>query len=388
MSYPRNASATVLDAARMYPVVAVTGPRQSGKTTLCRQLFPQKPYVSLEALDDRQFAAQDPRGFLAHYASGAILDEVQNVPSLLSYLQGDVDAEPEPGRFVLTGSQQLSLLAQVAQSLAGRVGLVQLLPLAWDELERFPSRPNDLWGAVWQGGYPRIADRGIPADRWLRDYVATYVQRDVRQLLQVTDLQAFTSFLRLCAGRTGQEINLSALGADAGVTHNTARAWLSVLEASYLVHRLPAWHTTLRKQVIRAAKLHFVDTGLACQLLGIQSPAQLQTHPLRGALFESWVVAEILKSRLNQGLEPRLWHYREARGLEVDLLVEAASGLLAVEVKSGATLAADWFGPLRSLADRLGQEVAAARLVYGGGSRQFRSDVEVLPWYAVASVAW
>ncbi len=385
---PRNLQALLQKVAGFYPVVAVTGPRQSGKTTLCRATFPDKPYVSFEALDDRSFATHDPRGFLAQYADGAVLDEVQNVPDLLSYLQGDVDARPEPGRFILTGSQQLHLLAQVSQSLAGRVGMLQLLPLGFDELQRFPHPPKDLWTAVWQGGYPRIHDRDIPAGRWLSDYVATYVQRDVRQVLNVGDLLTFTAFLKLCAGRTGQEMNLSALGADAGVTHNTARSWLAVLESSYLVFRVPAWHTNARKQVIRAPKLHFFDTGLACQLLGIHEPEQLHSHPLRGALFETWVATEIYKARAHRGEPPGLLHHREARGLEIDLLVEDGQSLRAVEVKSGMTVAGDWFANLRKFASLHPDRKIASRLVYGGDVAQDRSDVEVVPWREVAERPW
>ncbi len=385
---PRNLQAVLQKVAGFYPVVAVTGPRQSGKTTLCRATFPDKPYVSFEALDDRAFATNDPRGFLAQYADGAVLDEVQNVPDLLSYLQGDVDERPERGRFILASSQQLHLLAQVSQSLAGRIGMLQLLPLGFDELQRFLHPPTDLWTAVWQGSYPRIHDRDIPAGRWLSDYGATYVQRDVRQVLNVGDLLTFAAFLKLCAGRTGQELNLSALGADAGVTHNTARSWLAVLESSYLVFRVPAWHTNARKQVIRAPKLHFFDTGLACQLLGIQEPEQLRNHPLRGALFETWVATEIIKARVHRGERSGLLHHREARGLEIDLLVEQGLSLCAVEVKSGMTVAGDWFANLRKFASLHPDRKIASRLVYGGDVVQDRSDVEVVPWREVAARAW
>ncbi len=297
----RNITPQLRALAGHYPVVALTGPRQSGKTTLCRAVFPDRPYVSLEALDLRAFAQEDPRGFLAEYQDGAVLDEIQRVPGLLSYLQTEVDERPEPGRFILTGSQHLGLSESIAQSLAGRCGLLTLLPPSLDELTRFPNAPDDLYTLLWQGAYPRIYDRGIPAHQWLADYLATYVQRDVRQIVNVGDLQTFSGFLRLCAGRSAQEVNLSALGADAGVSHNTARAWLSVLETSFVLHRLPAWHANLRKQLVKAPKLHLFDSGLLCYLLGIQEPAQLRLHPLRGAVFESWAVAEVYKAQTNQG---------------------------------------------------------------------------------------
>lgn len=378
--------------AGLMPAVAVTGPRQSGKTTLCRMAFPHRQYVSLEPLDTRDYAQVDPRGFLQQYGRDVILDEVQRAPGLLSYLQAAIDEDPTPGRFILTGSQHFGLSEAVSQSLAGRVALLYLLPLSLDELRRFDDAPTDLWRTVWSGGYPRIYDRHLDPARWLADYVATYVQRDVRQVLDVTNLDAFTTFLRLLAGRTGQELNLSALGSDAGVSHNTARAWFSVLETSFVAFRTPCWHRSFRKRVIKAPKLHIVDSGLACHLLGIREPEQLQTHPQRGALFESWVAAEILKARLHRGLEPDLYHLRETRGIEVDLLVETGNVLFGVEVKSGATVASGFADDLRELGRRIERQSPhlryEPRLVYGGDQHQARSDVQIVPWSQVAELSW
>lgn len=375
-------------AARQYPIVTLTGPRQSGKTTLCRAVFPKKPYASFEALDVREFATRDPRGFLAEYPRGAIFDEVQHVPDLLSYLQVEVDERPKAGRFVLTGSQHLGLTSAVSQSLAGRTAVLHLLPPGLDELRRFPKPPSDLWTTLTRGAYPRIHDRGIPPARWLSDYVSTYVQRDVRDVLRVTELSTFVTFLRLCAARTGQEVNLAGLGADVGITHNTARAWLSVLEATFICFRAPAWHVSLTKQAVRAPKLHFFDSGLACHLLGIGSAQQLRHHPLRGPLFESWVAAELYKARVHQGLEPRLFHYRDAKRLEVDVLLETAEGALLVEAKSGATVASDFFDRLRRLAELMSARKLTAQcfVVYGGDQAQSRTDVRVVPWDRIASV--
>jgi len=321
-----------------------------------------------------------------------ILDEVQRAPDLFSYLQDEVDRSPDPGRFVLTGSQHFGLSEAISQSLAGRVALLHLLPLSVDELKLFPDAPEDLWTTVWTGGYPRILDRGLSAGSWLADYFATYVQRDVRQVLQVTDLDAFTAVLRLAAGRTAQELNLSSLGADAGVTHNTARAWLSVLETSFLVFRVPPWLRNARKRVVKAPKLHFVDSGLVCHLLGIRAPDQLREHPLRGAIFESWVVSEILKARLHRREAADLFHLREARGAELDLIVETAERVVAVEVKSGATVAADFLDELEAF---LAREIDAtagrsfgARLVYGGDVSQRRKGIDVVPWHAVQDLDW
>lgn len=372
------------ELAGYYPAIVLTGPRQSGKTTLCQMAYPDKAYVSLEALDIRDFAGSDPRGFLAEYADGAIIDEIQHVPALLTYLQSDIDTRPDPGRFILTGSQHFGLSQSITQSLAGRCGILVLLPPSFEELRSFPSAPADLIPLLWQGTYPRIYDRGIPPRQWLADYTATYIQRDVRQVINVGDLQTFSGFLKLCAGRTAQEINLSKLGSDAGISHNTARAWLSVMETSYIVHRLPAWHTSIRKQIVKAPKLHFFDSGLVCYLLGIHEPGQLLYHPLRGAIFESWVISEIYKAFVHSGLQPSLFHYREARGPEIDLLIEQGEELATVEIKSGATVNTDFFKNLKRFSDRIkGTErkrPVRSHVVYGGDDSQQRSDAQVLSW--------
>lgn len=388
----RNASTALRELAGKYPVLTVTGPRQAGKTTLCRALFPDHPWVNLEPLDTREAVRHDPRGFLAQHAGGAIIDEVQNVPELLSYIQADVDEDDRPGRFILTGSQHFGLSAAISQSLAGRTAVFQLLPLALDELRRFPDGPADLMTTLWRGAYPPIFDRAIDPSRWYADYVTTYIQRDVRQIANVTNLESFTTFLRLCAGRSGQEISFNGLGADAGVSQPTARAWLSVLETSWLCHRLPPWHRNIRKRTIKASKLHLLDSGLMCFLLGIRSPEQLATHPLRGAVFETWVVSEIYKARANAGQPVLLSHYRETSGAEVDVLVEAARALLMVEAKSGATVAGDFFGGL----DTLGSHIASLEpgrvlekiVVYGGDRSMPMRDTRIVSWGEVPDVDW
>ena len=386
----RNLLPVLQHSATLYPVVTLTGPRQSGKTTLCRQAFPDKPYASLEPLETRAFAREDPRGFLAQFPAGAILDEVQQAPDLLSYLQVQVDQDPAPGRFILTGSQQFALSQAISQSLAGRTAVLHLLPLSLEELRRFPHPPQDLFSTLFAGAYPRIHDQGIPPTRWLADYLATYVQRDVRQVLNIGDLMAFTAFLRLCAGSTAQELNLSRLAADAGISQPTAKAWLSVLETSFLGFRLPPWHRNLRKRWVKAPKFHLFDSGLACHLLGIQSPGQLRSHPLRGALFESWAAAEILKQIHHQGRQPQAFHVREVSGREVDLVLEDGPRLHLVEMKSGQTLDGSWLEPLRSLREELasspGLTGISALLLYGGDHTQTRQGIQVLPWNGV--VAW
>ncbi len=384
---PRRLMSKLQETAGLYPVVLIDGPRQSGKTTLSRGAFPKKAYVSLEPIDTREFARSDPRGFLSEYGQGAIIDEVQHAPDLLSYLQDEVDRDPAPGRFVLTGSQNLAVSQGVSQSLAGRAGILHLLPLSRDEIRNFPGAPTELFDLLWSGGYPRIYDRDIPAGQWLADYVATYVQRDVRQILNIGDLNRFTTFLRLCAAHTAQELRLSALGSDAGVSHNTANAWLSVLESSFLCFRLPAWHRNVKKQLVKTPKLHFFDSGLLCYLLNIREPSQLRHHPLRGAIFESWVVSEYYKQQVHRGHSPHLFHFRESRGVEVDLVQLVDRTTVLVEAKSGETVGGDFFRNLHALQQLLEQHgdvgPVEKRLVYGGGQALTRNGVQVIPWSTV-----
>ena len=385
----RDLAAPLRERLRHYPVVTVTGPRQSGKTTLCRTLLSDRPYVSLEGMDVRAYAREDPRGFLHEYRGGAVIDEVQRAPDLTSYLQEEVDRDPTPGRFVLTGSQHFGLSEAVSQSLAGRVGVLHLLPPGFNELGRFGGRAPELLDCLWTGAYPRIHHRGIPPDVWLRDYFTTYIERDVRSLRNVTDLEAFSAFVRLSAGRTATEVNLSALAADAGIRHNTARAWLSVLEASFLVIQVRAFRRNLRKRQIKAPKLHFLDSGLLCHLLGIRSPEELRHHPLRGQIFESWVASEVFKTIVHQGDEPRLGHFRAPK-TEVDLVVDNGLRLILAEAKSGTTIVPRFFSGLRSLSASLGAagQSVEQRLVYGGESRHRRSDTEVVPWNRMLEVEW
>ena len=392
MSRPRQFRRIARELARQYPVLTVTGPRQSGKTTLCRAVFPDHGYINLEALDRREFARQDPRGLLAEHPDGLVVDEVQHAPELLGYIQEAVDEDSRPGRFVLTGSQHFSLSQSISQSLAGRTAILQLLPLSLEEYADFDIPTDDLCTVLFAGAYPRIHDRGLAPQRWLADYLATYVERDVRQIANVSNLSAFGNFLRLCAARTAQEVNLSDLGADAGVSHNTARAWLSILETSFLVIQCPAWHRNIRKQLVKRPKLHFLDSGLVCHLLGIRSPDELRHHPLRGAIFESWVASEIYKHHTHRGLRPELLHYREARGAEIDILVQNGSELIACEAKSGATLHADFFRHLEQFSERMTlinpRPTLASRLVYGGDHRQHRSGIDCLGWRQIHALSW
>lgn len=377
---PRALTPTLQRLAQGFPVVAMTGPRQSGKTTLARRLFADKPYVSLEDPQERAFASEDPRGFLARFAHGAVFDEAQRWPDLFSYLQGMVDADRVPGRFVLTGSQQFGLLSGVTQSLAGRVGMTRLLPLSLAELPAAQTAQRPLDALLLLGMYPALHAQPLrPAD-WFASYVATYVERDVRQVLNVQDLSAFQRFLRLCAARTGQLLNISALAGETGISNHTARAWLSVLEASGIVFLLPPYHRNFGKRLVKSPKLHFVDTGLACWLLGIRDAATLGLHPLRGALFETLVVGEFMKARLNQGLPTDLYFWRDNNGLEADLLFETSGRLQPVEIKSGATVTPDYIRAGQKAARFAGAEALPPWLVYGGDDAYERSGVRVIGW--------
>jgi predicted AAA+ superfamily ATPase len=380
----RQALGVLLQRATLYPVVTVLGPRQSGKTTLCQMAFPDKPYVNLEQPDVREFAQQDPKAFLAQFPDGAVLDEIQNVPSLLSWIQVLTDADPRKGRFVLTGSHQLQVSAQITQSLAGRTAVLELLPLSLSELAKAndlsTGEPADVNGLMLQGGYPRIHAQDLPPEVMLSDYFATYVERDVRQLINLRHLREFGQCVRLLAGRTGQLLNQTSLGNEVGVSSNTITQWLSILEASFLVFSLAPWSVNIGKRLVKSPKIYFYDVGLACWLLGIKTVEQLQHHPLRGALFENLVVLEVLKSLRNQGLRDPLYFFRDSNGLEIDLLLDHGNGLQLVEIKASQTVSAPLFKNLRTVSTLLGDRVKSQHLIYGGAERQDRTGVEVMPY--------
>ena len=384
----RNIEPLFRQLAGQYPIVTLVGPRQSGKTTLARKVFPDKPYVTLEDPDMRRFATEDPRGFLVSYPGGAVLDEIQRVPDLPSYLQAMVDAKAAPGQFILTGSQQFELMTQVSQSLAGRTALLRLLPLTLAEVASVaPIHARDplaLPACLLGGFYPRVHDRKLSPSQAMGDYFATYVERDLRQLAAVQDLRLFERFVRLCAGRTGQLLNLNSLANDAGISQPTARAWMDLLQTSFIVHLLPPWFVNSSKRLIKSPKLYFYDTALACWLLGLRTPEQVQRDPLWGALFENFVVMEALKDRFNQGENSPLYFYRDSEGNEVDLLMPVGRQLHAVEIKAGATVNPDYFKGLKRFAVHQPEAVRSGCVVFGGEQSQMRSAWPAYSWLSLA----
>jgi len=383
----RSAEKTLARLRLGFPIIGITGPRQAGKTTLARMAFPEKPYLSLEDPDQLDYAQADPRGFLAQFPEGAILDEVQRCPGIFSYLQGIVDAHSRMGEFVLTGSQQFGFRAQLAQSLAGRIGLLHLLPLSSRELRLHdPARNHSLNIEMFTGFYPPLHDRDVQVGDWYASYIQTYVERDVQQVLRVKDVNQFRQLLRLCAGRVGSVLNCSSIGNDAGLSHNTVKEWLSVLEASYITFRLPPHFQNFSKRLIKSPKLYFFDTGLLCWLLGIRSADQLATHPLRGAIFENYIIAELSKYHYFSGELPPFYYWRDQSGLEIDLIIEKGGKLIPVEMKSGQTITSDFFKGLIRWMKLAEDKARHPALIYGGEEGQERNGIHVYGWRSIEAM--
>jgi len=393
----RELTKKLKQSAAQFPVVTVTGPRQSGKTTLVRNTFKNYDYVSLELPDARSFAIEDPRGFLERFRGPVILDEVQRTPHLFSYIQVMVDEDDRPGRFILTGSHNFLLLQSISQSLAGRCAVLNLLPLSISEiLERKPinietfgktipqkirTPPRSLEEYLFTGFYPRIYAKNLPPRDWFNSYYQTYLERDVRNVLNVGDIESFNRFVKLCAGRNGQILNFTGLASDCGVTHTTARRWLSVLEASFLIVLLRPYYKNFGKRLIKSPKLYFLDTGLLCFLLGIKKPEELLSHSARGTIFESFVLSELYKNFIHNGEQPPLYFWRDSTGHEIDILIDLGTSLIPVEVKSAKTIANDFFDGLFYWKKTSGQHKARSVLIYGGEDAFKRSGVAVYPWF-------
>jgi len=399
----RHLQSVLEDSAGLFPVLTLTGPRQSGKTTLARATFKNAQYVSLEEPAHRNLALEDARGFLGQFGSEQVLlDEAQRVPDLFSYIQGIVDQKDIPGQYILTGSQNFLLLEKISQSLAGRCAIHHLLPFSRSELlgansldpedmaklsglpdrKKAGTRPG-LFDTLWTGGYPRIHDKHIPPQQWLANYIQTYIERDVRSIVNVSDLETFTRFVRLCAGRTGQLLNLQSLGNDCGVDSKTAKRWISILETSFVIKLLRPYYRNLSKRLIKSPKLYFLDSGLLCYLLGIRKPDELMVHSSRGAIFESWVISELYKSYYHTGKQPAMYYFRDSNNNEIDLLLDYGTTALPVEIKSGQTINSEFFKGLEYWRKLTKYDDSPAILIYGGDNPASFKGMKVLPWHTL-----
>jgi len=375
----RIAKVKLIDLASKFKAVAVTGARQTGKTTLVKQVFKSKPYVSLENPDTRNFALEDPRGFLQTYPNGAILDEVQRVPILFSYLQEVLDNSKVKGLFILSGSNNFLLQQTISQTLAGRVGYINLLPFSISELKKAKLLPTDDDTLMLKGFYPPIYDQEIPPADWCPNYIRTYIEKDVRQIKNITDLIVFERFIKLLAGRSGQELNNSALAVETGVDVKTIQSWIGILESSFIIYLLKPHHKNFNKTIVKRPKVYFYDSAIVCYLLGIRDNIQLQTHPLRAAIFEGMVVTELIKKRTNAGLPINLFYWRDKTGHEIDIIIDNAGKLIPIEIKSGKTINTEFFKNMDYWSDL--SKVKKSMVLYAGSQNQNRSNErETLNW--------
>jgi len=362
-----------------FPVITLTGPRQSGKTTLVKSVFNDLPFVSLEDIDVRNNALRDPKAFLSNFPDGAVLDEIQRTPDLFSYLQGIVD-EKKNVQFVLTGSQNFQLLQGITQSLAGRTMLLKLLPFSLSELGKAGIEFNNYEDVIFKGLYPGIYDRKIGPQFFYPSYIGTYIEKDVRQIKNIENLNNFTRFLQLCAGRTGQILNMNSLAVDAGISTNTAKSWLSVLEASYIIYFLQPFYKNFNKRIVKSPKIYFFDTGLVCSLIGIENELQVRNYHSKGALFENLMINEFLKNRLNNGLTPRLYFWQNKTKQEVDLIVEQGGDITAYEIKSSMTMNHQYFSNLRYWQNLSGESTDKLNVIFGGDANCKTADGNYISW--------
>ncbi len=384
---PRSIGEKIEALVKVFPVISLTGPRQSGKTTLVQSLFPGYAYSNLENIDEREAAEEDPVRFLrVHAQTGLIIDEAQKVPALFSYLQGIVDASGEMGKFVLTGSQNFLLIEKITQSLAGRVAICHLMPFGIPELDRAGLLPDSLDRCMFYGGYPVLYDRKIDPTDYFPSYIQTYIDRDVRSIKNIGDLSTFRRFVKLCAGRVGQLLNLTSLGNELGINYKTVRSWISILEASSVIFLLTPHHKNFNKRLVKQPKLYFYDTGLLCSLLDIRSEQQVNSHYLRGSIFESLMISEYIKLRYHRGRQSNAFFWRNSTGHEIDLLIEDGEHLKAVEIKSGETLNSDLFKGLKYYKRLSGEQAENFKLIYGGDKKLTRKDGDAIGWKNIASL--
>lgn len=381
----RAAAIKIKQLAKKFPAIGLLGPRQSGKTTLAKELFPKKPYISFENQDNILLATKDPRSFLAKYKTGAIFDEIQRVPHLLSYMQGVIDGQPKKaGLFIITGSQNLLLLESVSQTLAGRIAFIHLLPFSYAELENSKFGNQSLNRLILNGGYPRLYDRKINPTDYYPNYLLTYVERDVRQIKNIANLGLFQRFLKICATRVGQEINYTSISNDTGVDQKTVMSWFGILEASFIAFRLQPFYNNLGKRLTQMPKLYFYDTGLCCSLLEIDNDSHVNTHPLRGALFENLMILELLKHRFNNGQRSNLFYWRDRTGNEIDVLIDQSSQVIPVEIKTSATFNTDYLKGINYWR-KINPATKKAFVVYTGKSSA-TDNTEIINWKQITRI--
>ncbi len=379
---PREIASVIVTLRKQFPVITLTGPRQSGKTTLLRSIYTDIPYVSLEDIDIRNAASNDPRGFLNNFPGGAVLDEIQRTPELFSYIQGIIDRTPKI-HFVLSGSQNFLLLENISQSLAGRTAVLKLLPFSISELQNERLVPDSYEQIIFTGMYPGIYDRNIDPKFFYPSYISTYIERDVRQVKNIENLNSFSNFIHLCAGRVGQIVNLNSLAADAGISPNTAKSWMSILEASYIVFFLKPYFNNFNKRIIKSPKLYFYDTGLACSLLGINTADQVRLFHSKGALFENLVLSELMKSRLNKGENPRFYFWQNKTKQEIDLIIDKPDGPVPYEIKSGRTMNESYFANLKYWQKLTGCLPENMNVIYGGDTDLSTASGNYISWKSI-----
>jgi uncharacterized protein len=383
MYIKREITPSLIKLSKQYPIITITGPRQSGKTTLVKKTFPKKLYVSFEDLDQKQTFEQDPHGFLERFPNGAIFDEVQKVPDIFSYLQGIVDKTDIKGMYILTGSQQFELIENISQSLAGRTAIIKLLPLSIEEV--YGDNAPSLESVIYKGFYPRIFKDKLDPTQALGFYVSSYIERDVRQLINIQNLSLFEVFLKICAGRTGQVLNYAAVASECGIDVKTVKKWLSLLETSYIVRIIRPYYKNLNKRLSKSSKLYFLDVGLVCYLLGIRKLEQLQAHPLFGALFETLVISEVLKKAYNSIIDPSIYYYRDRYAHEVDLVFDHVTSINQIEIKSGKTINKDFFKNMKYLIDS-GYPVKLSGLIYGGDDSYKSAGYHIASWKKISKL--